>query len=176
MQHRETGKETLTAKKKANTFPLNKKEKKNKKLYMFSSLLPQTWFSHKTKKNSWPSTRKQAKKNEKKCAASNSFNSFLSSCYTPAACALQKDEIFRQTHKRKTSFRTYVPCPCRCQLWQTCRRETNNGSDRSFFLFVCVCVARTRVRECVHSLGTKSKAHFCASVLGGQSCGGQEKG
>jgi hypothetical protein len=29
---------------------------------------------------------------------------------------LCKDEIFRQTHKRKTSFRTYVPCPCRCQL------------------------------------------------------------
>jgi hypothetical protein len=26
------------------------------------------------------------------------------------------NEIFRQTHKRKTSFRTYVPCPCRCQL------------------------------------------------------------
>jgi hypothetical protein len=91
---------------------------------------------------------------------------------------LCKEEIFRQTHKRKISFSTYVPCPGRCQLWQTCRRETISGSRRSFFFFfsVCVSVARTRVRECVHSSGTKSKALFSASVLGGQSCGGQEKG
>jgi hypothetical protein len=87
---------------------------------------------------------------------------------------LCRDEIFRQIHKRKISFSTYVSCPGRCQSWQTCRRETISG--RSFFFSVRVCVPRTRVRECVHSSGTKSKALFSASVLGGQSCGRQEKG
>jgi hypothetical protein len=142
---------------------------------LLSSLLPQYWFSHKTKKNLDP--RQGSKQRRMRTNVQLPIPSIIFYLLaTHLLHVLCKEEIFRQTHKWKISFRTKLPCPGRCQLWQTCRRETNNGSDRSFSFSVCVCVARTRVREWVHSSATKSKALISGSVLGGQSCGGQEKG
>jgi hypothetical protein len=64
----------------------------------------------------------------------------------------------KTTKEKSRSARMFrVPAAANCGKLAA-EKQSGASADHSFFFSVCVCVARTRVRECVHSLGKKSKA------------------